>query len=169
MADSSPNPGAVHIRGATRVTYGDAARLLCVNQPSVPDLTQRVGLQCLDARGRSIELPAGLRYDPLDPWAVEIAFGRPGGEVRWLVARELLLVGRTDPVGEGDVMVSPSIDEQGRAAVILELRSPSGRLIAQLATRELTTFLDRTVAAVPPGTEIVDLDGLVSTLLSAAE
>ena len=140
-----------------------------MNQPSSPDVTQRVGLQCLDAWGRSIELPAGLRYDPLDPWAVEIAFGRRGDEVRWLVGRELLLTGRTDPVGEGDVLVSPSIDERGRASVILELCSPSGRLIAQLSTRELTSFLDRTVAAVPPGTEQVDLDGLVAALTSAAE
>ena len=137
--------------------------------PSSPALTQRVGLQCLDARGRSVELPAGLRYDPSDPWAVEFAFGRPGEEVRWLVARDLLLLGRTDPVGEGDVLVSPSIDERGRASVILELCSPSGRLIAQLSTRELTTFLDRTVAAVPPGTEKVDVDGLVAALFSAAE
>ena len=140
-----------------------------MNPPSSPDLTQHVGLQCLDARGRSIELPAGLRYDPLDPWAVEIAFGRRGDEIRWLVGRELLLTGRTDPVGEGDVLVSPSIDERGRASVILELCSPSGRLIAQLSTRELTSFLDRTVAAVPPGTEQVDLDGLVAALTSAAE
>lgn len=140
-----------------------------MNQPSTPDLTQRVGLQCLDARGRSIELPAGLRYDPRDPWAVEIAFGRPGEEVRWLVGRDLLLTGRTDPVGEGDVLVSPSIDERGRASVILELCSPSGRLIAQLSTRELSTFLDRTVAAVPPGTEQVDLDRLVAALFSVAE
>ena len=168
MSDSSPNLGTDHIRGATRVTSGGPGRLVCVDQPSSPEVTQRVGLQCLDARGRSIELPAGLRYDPLDPWAVEIAFGRPGEEVRWLVARDLLLVGRTDPVGEGDVLVSPSIDDRGRAAVILELCSPSGRLIAQVSTRELTTFLDRTIASVPPGTEEVDLDGLVAAL-SAAE
>lgn len=140
-----------------------------MNPPSSPDVTQRVGLQCLDARGRSIDLPAALRYDPRDPWAVEIAFGRPGEEVRWLVGRDLLLEGRTDPTGEGDVQVSPSIDERGCAAVILELCSPSGRLIAQLSTRELTTFLDRTVAAVPPGTEQVDLDRLVAQLFSAVE
>lgn len=138
-----------------------------MTEPSPPDLTQRVGLQCLDARGRSIDLPAALRYDPLDPWAVEIAFGDPGEEVRWLVGRELLLDGRTDPVGEGDVLVSPSIDERGSAAVILELCSPHGRLIAQLSTRELSVFLERTVAAVPRGSEQVDLDRLVTGLLSA--
>jgi len=140
-----------------------------MDHPRSRDLTQRVGLQCLDARGRSVLLPAGLRYDPRDPWAVEFAFGRPGEEVRWLIGRDLLLVGRTDPIGQGDVIVSPSIDENGRAAVILELCSPSGRLIAQLSTRELSTFLDRTIAAVPPGTEEVDLDGLVDALVSASE
>ena len=134
-----------------------------------PMLTQRVDLHCLDAQGRSLDLPAELCYDPRDPWAVEFAFGRPREQVRWLIGRDLLLLGRTDPVGDGDVMVAPSIDECGRAAVVLDLCSPNGRLLAQISTRELSSFLDRTIDAVPPGRESVDLDGLVAAFFSAAE
>ncbi len=140
-----------------------------MTEPTSRSLAQQVSLQCLDARGRSVDLGAVLGYDPADPWAVELLFGRPGDTVRWLVGRDLLLTGLTDPIGEGDVLVSPSIDEYGRAAVILELCSPNGRLVAQLSTRELSAFLDRTVAAVTPGTEAVDLDQLVAQLTSAPE
>ena len=94
-------------------------------QPISPTLTQQVTLQCLDARGRSIDLPASLGYDPRDPWAVAITFGGPEEQVRWIVGRDLLLQGVTDPAGEGDILLWPSIDENGRAAVVMELRSPT--------------------------------------------
>ncbi|WP_235547943.1 MULTISPECIES: SsgA family sporulation/cell division regulator [unclassified Nocardioides] len=133
-------------------------------QPTSRTLSQPVALQCLDARGRSIDLPAVLGYDPADPWAVEVVFGKPTETVRWLIGRDLLLQGMTEPAGEGDVQLSPSIDEYGRACVVLELRSPHGRLVTQLATRDLGAFLGRTLAVVPEGTESVDLDLLVETL-----
>ena len=127
-------------------------------------LTQQVTLQCLDARGRNIDLPAVLGYDPDDPWAVVVTFGPPPETVRWLVGRDLLLTGMTEPVGEGDVQLWPSIDEFGRAAVVLELRSPHGRLVTELSTCELGSFLARTLALVPAGTESIDLDLLVDSL-----
>ena len=127
-------------------------------------LSQQVTLQCLDARGRSIDLPALLAYDPADPWAIEFTFGQKSGPVRWLIGRDLLLVGLTDPAGEGDVMIWPSIDEYGRAAVVLELSSPNGRLVTQLPSRELGSFLARTLVVVPQGTEEIDLDLLVESL-----
>jgi len=127
-------------------------------------LSQDVALQCLDARGRSIDLPALLAYDERDPWAVEVTFGKPGETVRWLIGRDLLLQGMTDPAGEGDVMIWPSIDEYGRAAVVLELSSPHGRLVTQLPTRDLGSFLARTLTAVPQGSEQIDLDLLVEAL-----
>ncbi|WP_036508736.1 SsgA family sporulation/cell division regulator [Nocardioides sp. URHA0020] len=127
-------------------------------------LTQPVALQCLDSHGRSVDLAAVLGYDPADPWAVEVSFGQASGTVRWLIGRDLLLHGMTDPVGEGDVQLSPSIDEYGRAAVVLELRSPNGRLVTQLPTRELGAFLGRTLAVVPEGTESIDLDLMIEAL-----
>jgi len=140
-------------------------RLLYVtHQPVSRSLSQPVALQCLDARGRIIDLPAVLGYDPADPWAVEVVFGRQTETVRWLIGRDLLLQGMTDPVGEGDVQLAPSIDEYGRAAVVLELCSPHGRLATQLLTRELGSFLARTLAVVPEGAESIDLDLLVEDL-----
>ncbi|MDF1605567.1 SsgA family sporulation/cell division regulator [Nocardioides sp. YIM 152315] len=136
-----------------------------MNQQSMPRrLSQDVTLQCLDARGRSIDLPALLAYDPTDPWAVEFTFGRPSGTVRWLIGRDLLLSGMTDPAGEGDVLAWPSIDEYGRAAVVLEFSSPHGRLVTQLSTRDLGSFLTRTLTVVPRGEERIDLDLLVESL-----
>jgi Streptomyces sporulation and cell division protein, SsgA len=140
-------------------------RLLCVTQqPMSRSLTQPVALQCLDGRGRTVDLPAVLGYDPEDPWAVEVSFGRASGTVRWLVGRDLLLVGMTDPVGEGDVQLWPSIDEYGCAAVVVQLSSPNGRLVTQLPTRDLARFLDRTLALVPEGSESIDLELLVDSL-----
>ena len=134
-----------------------------------PVLTQQVTLQCLDARGRSIDLPAALGYDPSDPWAVEIAFGGVDEQVRWIVGRDLLLQGVTDPAGEGDILLWPSIDEDGRAAVVMELCSPDGRLVTQLRTHDLYRFLTRTLALVPRGTEWIDLDQMVQELTGTSE
>jgi hypothetical protein len=133
-------------------------------QPISRTLAQPVDLQCLDARGRSVDLPAVLGYDPADPWAVAVVFGKPSETVRWLIGRDLLLQGMTEPVGEGDVQLSPSIDEYGRACVVLELRSPHGRLVTQLSTRALGSFLGQTLALVPEGTESIDLDLLVEAV-----
>ena len=134
------------------------------HQPISRPLSQPVALQCLDARGRAVDLRAVLGYDPADPWAVQVSFGRPPETVRWLVGRDLLRQGMTEPVGEGDVQLSPSIDESGHATVVVELRSPHGRLVSQVATRDLDSFLARTFAVVPEGTEAIDLDRLVEEL-----
>jgi hypothetical protein len=127
-------------------------------------LSEELVLQCLDAYGRSLDLPASFGYDPSDPWAVWITFRGPRDEVRWAVGRDLLLQGMTDPAGEGDVQLWPSIDENGRAAVVMELCSPDGRLVTQLLTNELYRFLTRTLAAVPLGTESIDLDQMVAAI-----
>jgi len=141
-----------------------------VNQhPKAHTLSQELVLQCLDARGRSVDLPASFGYDPADPWAVCITFRGPKEEVSWLVARELLVQGLTDPAGEGDIQLWPSIDDHGRAAVVMELRSPDGHLATQLSTHELYRFLTRTQALVPTGTETMDLDLLVNELMRASE
>lgn len=128
-----------------------------------------MSLQWLDARGRSIALPADLGYDPADPYAVSVTFGTRDEAVTWLVGRDLLLDGLTDPVGEGDVLLWPSIDDHGRASVVLELCCPNGRMIAQLSTRELSSFLSRTLLVVPQGAELLDVDELVASLTSEPE
>ncbi len=139
-------------------------------QPIAPTLTQEVTLQRLDARGGSLDLPASLTYDPADPWAVAMTFRSRHEQVRWVVGRDLLLQGVTCPAGEGDVVLWPSIDENGRAAVVMELCSPGGRLQTRLRTHDLYRFLTRTLALVPLGTEWIDLEAMVGALtVSEAE
>ena len=139
------------------------------SQPKAHVLSQELVLQCLDARGRTVDLPATFGYDPADPWAVCITFRGPKDDVSWLVARELLIRGLTDPAGEGDIQLWPSIDDGGRAAVVMELRSPDGHLVTELRTHELYRFLTRTQAMVPAGTEVMDLDGLVEAITRQSE
>jgi hypothetical protein len=131
-------------------------------------LSQELLLQCIDARGRSLDLRTSFDYDPADPWAVSMTFLGPHDRVRWLVGRDLLLQGLTDPAGDGDISLWPSVDDEGRAAVVIELRSPQGRLVAQLLTNDLHRFLTRTLAAVPLGSEVVDVDSMIESLLGDA-
>ena len=67
------------------------------------------------------------------------------------------------------MQVLPGVDD-GRAVVLLEFHSPTGRLVAW-HPRTVHRFLVRTLAAVPTGTERVhlDLDGLVDALLGRSE
>ena len=150
------------------------ARLLLVTQqPISRTISADLVLQVLDAWGRTVDLPAEFGYDPADPWAVMITFrgasGRSTEPVRWAVGRDLLMSGITDPAGEGDIQLFPSVDENGRAAVIMELCSPDGRLVTQLRTKELYAFLVKTLMAVPIGTEAIDLDQMVESLVGQSE
>jgi sporulation and cell division protein SsgA len=142
-------------------------------QPISRALTQELTLQVLDARGRTVDLRASFGYGAADPWAVWITFpgasARSTEPVRWAVGRDLLLQGLTDPAGEGDVQLFPSVDENGRAAVVIELRSPGGRFVGQMRTSDLYRFLSRTLALVPLGTETIDLDLLAEALTGQSE
>lgn len=128
-------------------------------------------MQCLDARGRAVELVACFVYDPQDPFAVTITFPAPDGDVCWAMSRAVLQLGLTDPAGQGDLRLWPSIDERSRAVVILEFRSPDGRLVAQANTHEVYRFLTRTLAAVPLETESehLDVDAMIAGLLGTSE
>ena len=138
-------------------------------QPTSRPFAQDVTLQILDAWGRNVDLMASFGYDASDPWAVWITFRTGGDPVRWAVGRDLLLRGLTDPSGEGDVQLFPSVDENGRAAVVMELCSPDGRLVTQMRTSDLYGFLSRTLAIVPLGAERIDLDLLVESLVGQSE
>ena len=139
-------------------------------QPISRALSQELTLQVLDAWGRTVDLAASFGYDAGDPWAVWITFhGRPGEGIRWAVGRDLLVRGVTDPAGEGDIQLFPSVDENGRAAVVMELCSPDGRLVTQMRTSELYAFLSRTLEVVPLGAETIDLDLLVESLVGESE
>jgi hypothetical protein len=141
-------------------------------QPLSPALSQGLCLQTLDAWGRTVDVPTTFEYDAGDPWAVRVVFPGAGADaaaVCWMVGRDLLLEGLTEPAGEGDVRLFPSVDEDGRAVVVMELCSPDGRLVLQLRTRELHRFLSRTLTVVPRGAESIDLDRLAEALVRRSD
>jgi hypothetical protein len=131
-------------------------------------VTQDIAMDCVDAAGQSMQLDAALGYQPDDPYAVTVTFRTPGGDVVWTFARDLLSCGLTVPTGEGDVHVWPCLSSEGRAVIIIELRSPDGELLVQAPAPEIIAFVDRTVALVPVGTESsrFDIDELIGQLFT---
>ncbi len=135
------------------------------SHPLMSNLTQDVVLDCVDLSGTTRQLEAELAYDAQDPFAVTMTFRTRHGEVPWVFHRELLLSGISDPAGDGDVRISPSIDLEGRAVVVIELHSNTGSFVAQARTPEIYRFVTRTLAMVPLGTESIDVDAMIDTLL----
>ncbi len=108
-----------------------------------------------------------LRYDPVDPYAVGLVFFLARREVVWVFARDLLMRGAHEPVGDGDVTVQPSLGADGHAVITLELFSPEGRALVQAPAREVHEFLRQTAASVSPGSESehLSLDEAITALL----
>jgi hypothetical protein len=128
-------------------------------------------LRLVVAGAAPLPVRAELRYDVLDPYAVQISFhtGGPDGEVvEWTFARQLLTDGVAGPVGEGDVQAWPS-SGAGLPVVCLSLSSPSGRALFELPLQGLVDFLGQTYAAVPTGSESdhVDVEAELALLLWA--
>ncbi len=122
----------------------------------------------------SVPLPvrADLRYDVLDPYAVQVSFHTSSSGdsdvVEWTFARSLLSDGVQAPTGDGDVQVWPS-QSGGRRVVCLSLSSPSGTALFEVPLLELVEFLAQTYEAVPTGSESqhVDVDAELALLLWA--
>lgn len=115
-------------------------------------VTREVILELTGPHG-SVPVEAELRYDPRDPYAVTVAFLVGAAPVTWVFGRELLMRGVSEPAGEGDVLVSPSLDPEGRAVIVLVLRSTSGEAVVQLEAQDVLAFLVRSTRVVWPGTE----------------
>lgn len=137
-----------------------------VTAPST--ITEQMMLEFVDAEGASTPLETEFEYNPADPFAVSILFKGEPAAVRWTFARDLLVDGFYEPTGDGDVHVWPCLSSDGRAVVILELISPSGEVLLQVGSRELSAFIHRMVASVPQGSEsdLLDLDGELTELLA---
>ncbi|MFD5102424.1 SsgA family sporulation/cell division regulator [Streptomyces albidochromogenes] len=102
---------------------------------------------------RSIPVPARLTYRTDDPYAVHITF-HVGSDapVGWTFARELLVEGVFRPCGHGDVRIWPTkID--ARSVVCVALTSPDGDALLEASSPVVSAWLERTLLAVPPGTE----------------
>lgn len=139
-----------------------------MQQSPFPHMSQDVTMRCADADGVTVQLDATLGYDASDPYAVTATFRTGICEVVWTFARELLVGGLIDPVGEGDVHVWPGLDSEGNSVVVIDLSSPDGELIVQCSTTEVSRFVNRTLSAVPFGSEseLIDFDQLIDRLLA---
>lgn len=132
-------------------------------------ITEQISMEFVDAEGVATPLEADFEFDPSDPFAVSVIFKSEPVPVCWTFARDLLLEGFYEPTGDGDVHVWPCLSANGSAVVILELVSPSGEVLIQVNSREVSAFIDRMVAMVPVGAEsdLIDLDATVAALLAA--
>ncbi|MFC8362433.1 SsgA family sporulation/cell division regulator [Streptomyces griseorubiginosus] len=102
---------------------------------------------------RSIPVPARLSYRSDDPFAVHVTFHIGSDHpVHWTFARELLVEGVFRPCGHGDVRVWPT-KAGGRSLVLMALSSPDGDALLEAPATQVSAWLERTLRAVPPGTE----------------
>lgn len=123
-------------------------------------ITVRWDLQLRLVVSSDLALPvqARLLYNPSDPYAVHATLSIGSEQpVEWVIARELLAEGLHGPTGTGDVRVWPSRDH-GHGVVCIALHSDQGVALLEAPARALLSFLKRTDALVPPGTEHHHLD-----------
>ncbi|MFB7589541.1 SsgA family sporulation/cell division regulator [Streptomyces sp. NPDC056169] len=116
---------------------------------------------------RAVPVPARLAYRTDDPYAVHITF-HVGTDhpVNWTFARELLVEGVFRACGHGDVRIWPT-KVDGRSVVLMALSSPDGDALLEAPSAQVSAWLERTLRAVPPGTESERLgmeDGLAELL-----
>ncbi|WP_225579518.1 SsgA family sporulation/cell division regulator [Nocardioides donggukensis] len=121
---------------------------------------------CLSSPGHVLDVRMG--YRATDPFAVALDFSSGAGSVVWMVARDVLWHGLTEPAGDGDVRVTPDTDADGLRVVHVELTSPDGSLEVSIDAVEVSTFLRRTFDLVPTGWESdhLALDELIDSLLA---
>jgi len=83
-----------------------------------------------------------MRFDPTAPVEVQFTFD---GEVTWIFARELLVVGSTRNTGEGDIRIAPAEGELVR----ITLDSPFGHADIDVARNDVAAFLNSTFLEFP--------------------
>ncbi|GGS69377.1 SsgA family sporulation/cell division regulator [Streptomyces griseoviridis] len=103
---------------------------------------------------RGVPLPARLRYDREDPYAVRLSLGtHESRPVDWVFARDLLAEGLRRPAGVGDVLVFPRHRCLPDTLRIVLRRPGAGAALVELSASETGRFLRDTYALVPPGAE----------------
>ncbi|MFI1971206.1 regulator [Streptomyces cinnamoneus] len=133
-------------------------------------IEQAVQARIIASAPPSRTVPARLRYDRRDPFAVRIAFppaaSLDGADVEWAFARDLLARGLLRSAGGGDVRVWPC----GPHRTVLEFHALEGVAMVQTDTAELRAFLARTYTSVPAGGESghLDVDSDLAALLRQA-
>ncbi|KEF09171.1 MULTISPECIES: spore wall synthesis regulator SsgD [Streptomyces] len=133
-------------------------------------IDQAVHARLIATAPRSRRVPARLRYDSGDPFAVRVIFppvaSLDGIEVVWTFARDLLAAGLREPSGRGDVHIWPC----GPEYTMLEFHTADGLAMVQFQARDLRGFLMRSYGVVPLGREgrYLDVEGDLAALLREA-
>ena len=129
-------------------------------------LTRAIDARLVLRPGLVCHVPTTLEYTWRDPYAVWLTFpaelqenGRP---IEWVFARELLVWGLTEPIGDGDVHIWPS----GPSRVVIELDARHGGAPLDFPRGGLREFVRASQAIVPMGFEaaLIDLDGELAAL-----
>ncbi|MEV7378568.1 SsgA family sporulation/cell division regulator [Streptomyces lydicus] len=126
-------------------------------------------MQLLLGPDESVPVAGRFGYRSDRPYEVEVAFLSRGHPLAtWLFARDLLLGGLYDEVGEGDVRVWPLRRPGEAGRVHLELSTDDSVCEMSVRATELTAWLEQTVAIVPPGHEgaHLDMDAHLARLLA---
>ncbi|TQJ56906.1 sporulation and cell division protein SsgA [Streptomyces sp. SLBN-115] len=138
---------------------------------SIPSVAYGTVAQVIVEGKPTVSLPAELRYDSSDPYAVCLSLGAPlTSPIDWLFARGLLAAGLHMPAGTGDVQVVPW--HRGHPdCVRIVLRSRADEAAVAVDTSTVRAFLLRTFELVPAGRESVhiDLDRALAGLLEDSE
>lgn len=137
----------------------------------VHEVVVHVSVADADADEPPVPLPAELRYDSADPYAVCLSVGSVStGTVDWVFARSLLAEGLVRPAGVGDVLLVPWHPRRPTAVRVV-VRSAAGAAALDLAASAAGAFLERTDEVVPPGTEglHIDLERVVAELVAGSE
>ncbi|MDR6979018.1 hypothetical protein J2X68_005752 [Streptomyces sp. 3330] len=118
-------------------------------------LEQPVRARLITAEDQELPVPATLRYDSAEPFAVHVDFppevSLAGDAVTWTFGRALLEQGVSGPAGSGDVHIWPC----GPVRTVVEFHSPLGLALLQFETGALRRFLLRSYAVVAAGREDV--------------
>ena len=131
-------------------------------------------LQLVLSPDLGIPVPARLTYRTDDPYAVHITFHiGSDNPVKWAFARELLVEGVFRPSGYGDVRIRPAKVEDGDdgdddGVVLIALSSPDGDALLEASPAVVSGWLERTLRAVPQGSESeqIDIDDGLAKLLA---
>lgn len=122
------------------------------NNPAPSSVTRHVEMRILLESGRARPMPCTLGFSVESPYAVTATFHSVEGDVSWVFARELLILGVDQPTGEGDIRVKP-VRVDNTTWVQLELISPSGQAVLQGTREDVTEFVEASVELLPVGSE----------------
>ncbi|MFE6687979.1 SsgA family sporulation/cell division regulator [Streptomyces sp. NPDC057743] len=126
-------------------------------------------MQLLLGPDETVPVAGRFGYRSDRPYEVEVAFLSRGEAVAtWLFARDLLLGGLYEEVGEGDVRVWPARRAAAPRRVHIELATDDSVCELTVRATELTAWLEQTAAIVPPGHEdrYLDMDAHLARLLA---